>query len=106
MVSINSKTKRRNSMKKTPLLLLAAALLAACGAPAANNAPANRDPDTAKPAASAPTADALLALDRQANDAYFKGDAKYFETFLSDKFGWASGGKHMSKATCSRRSPV
>lgn len=66
------------------LTALAASLLAACGAPAANNTPANNA--NAKPASAAPTAAALLDLDKKANEAYFKGDAKYFEDFLNDKF--------------------
>lgn len=72
-------------MKNLILLMAAAIFLAACGAPATNtntNATAN----TAKPAPAAPTADALFALDKQANEAYFKGDSKFFEGFLSDKF--------------------
>jgi hypothetical protein len=35
---------------------------------------------------SAPTAETLLALDRQATEAYFKGDAKHFEGMLNDEF--------------------
>ncbi|HEY2846707.1 MAG TPA: nuclear transport factor 2 family protein [Pyrinomonadaceae bacterium] len=73
-----------------------------CGAPAPNagNAPANANANTAaKPAAAAPTADALLALDKQANDAYFKGDGKFFETFLSDKFVMSMNGKPAGKAS-------
>src|SRR5436190_11378412 len=80
------------------LTAFAALIFAACGAPPANNDAANTNTNTTKPAPAAPTADALLALDKQANDAYFKGDAKYFETFLSDKYGSSEGGKHHAKA--------
>ena len=53
---------------------------------------------TASPAP-APTADALMALDRQANEAYVKGDSKFFEEMLSDKFViLTSGGQRMDKA--------
>ncbi len=82
-------------MKKFPLIVfaaIAAAFLIACGPPPANNTPTNTN--TAKPTAAAPTADALLALDKGAYDAYLKGDAKYFETFLSDKAGGDHNGKH------------
>jgi len=80
-------------MKKTlQFILLAAAstLVAACGAPATNtggnNASTNANTNTTKPVAAAPTADALMALDKQANEAYVKGDSKFFEGMLSDKF--------------------
>ena len=55
------------------LLVAATAVVAACGQPR------NRHTDVAKPAAAAPTADALLALDRQALEAYFQGNGEFFE---------------------------
>ena len=73
---------------------------AACGG-AANNAPANNtnaNAKTAKTAAAAPTVDALLALDKQANDAFFKGDTKFFEGFLSDKFTMYDRGQRTDRA--------
>jgi len=76
-------------MKKTLRFILLAAgstLVAACGAPAANTGANNANTNTTKPVAAAPTADALMALDRQANEAYVKGNAKFFEGMLSDKF--------------------
>ena len=76
-------------MKTVTSLLLTAALafsLVGCGAPPANNANTNTNTNTARNTPAAPTADALLALDKQANEAYSKGDSKFFETFLSDKF--------------------
>jgi hypothetical protein len=91
-------------MKRISMIILtfiAATLFAACGAPA-DNKPANTataNANAAKPVAAAPTADALLALDKQANEAYFKGDAKFFEGFLSDKFViLTGGGQRMDKA--------
>lgn len=60
-----------------------------------SNANANAN---AKPVAAAPTADALLALDKAANEAFIKGDAKYFEGILSDKFTSFDMGMRMSKA--------
>src|SRR5882672_6406580 len=92
-------------MKKTlRFILLAAAstFFAACGAPpantGANNANTNANTNTGKPVAAAPTADALMALDKQANEAYVKGNSKFFEGMLSDKFVILGGGQRMDKA--------
>src|SRR6202165_2264714 len=89
-------------MKKTlRFILLAAAstLVAACGRPAANTGANNANTNTTKPVAAAPTADALMALDKQANEAYVKGDSKFFEGMLSDKFViLTGGGQRMDKA--------
>ena len=89
-------------MKKvyTFLLMTAVAVsFAACGG-AAENKPANVANTNTKPAApAAPTADALLALEKQANEAYIKGDSKFFETFMSDKFSMTDmKGKRQDKA--------
>jgi hypothetical protein len=76
-------------MKKITLFVLLAAvstLVAGCGAPAPNTGASNANTNTTKPVANAPTADALMALDKQANEAYVKGDSKFFEEILSDKF--------------------
>jgi len=87
-------------MKKTlRFILLAAAstFFAACGAPAANTGANNANPNATKPVA--PTASALMALDKQANEAYVKGDSKFFEGMLSDKFViLTGGGQRMDKA--------
>src|SRR5947209_1969094 len=89
-------------MKKTlRFILLAAAstFFAACGAPAANTGANNANTNTTKPVAAAPTADALMALDKQANEAYVKGDSKFFGGMLSDKFViLTGGGQRMDKA--------
>jgi hypothetical protein len=92
-------------MKKTPrfiLLVVASMLFAACGGPAANTgantANTNANANTAKPVAAAPTADALMALEKQANEAYVKGDSKFFEGMLSDKFVILGGGQRIDKA--------
>jgi hypothetical protein len=61
----------------------------------ANNANANSNASASK---AAPTTDALMALDKQANEAYTKGDGKFFEGFLSDKFAMSDMGKRMDKA--------
>lgn len=60
-------------------------------------APVNRSTATIVPTA-APTADALLALEKRANEAYIKGEAKFFGDFLSDKVVMTKGGHRMSKA--------
>jgi hypothetical protein len=88
-------------MKKVLFILLAAAsmLFAACGAPATNTGANKANTNTTKPVATAPTIDALMALDRQANEAYAKGDSKSFDEILSDKFVILVGGKRMDKAT-------
>ena len=90
-------------MKKITLFILLAAastFFAACGAPTANTGATNANTNTTKPVAAAPTADALMALDRQANEAYSKGDSKFFEGMLSDKFVIVGGdGSRMDKAT-------
>jgi ketosteroid isomerase-like protein len=89
-------------MKKTlQFILLAAAstFFAACGAPAANTGANNANTNTTRPVAAAPTADALMALDKQANEAYVKGNSKFFEGMLSDKFViLTGGGQRMDKA--------
>lgn len=89
-------------MKKTlRFILLAAAstFFAACGGPATNTGANNANTNATKPVATAPTADALMALDKQANEAYVKGDAKFFEGSLSDKFViLTGGGQRMDKA--------
>ncbi len=90
-------------MRKFTLFIVAgivASIFTACGGPAAN-APANNantNTNTAKPVAAAPTVDALFAMDKQANEAWIKGDGKYFEGFLSEKFAEHQMGIRMSKA--------
>ena len=93
-------------MKRITLFILtaiAAVFFAACGAPATNTPANNANTNAAEPTAAAPTADTLLALDKQANEAYFKGDAKFFEGMLSDKFVMLGpGGSRMGKAATTR----
>src|SRR5882762_5322992 len=87
-------------MKKITLFILLAAastFFAACGAPAANTGANNANTNTTKPVAAAPTADALMALEKRANEAYVKGDSKFFEGMLSDKFVILGGGQRMDK---------
>ncbi len=84
------------------LLILTAAVVFTASAARAGNAPAknataNSNANAAKPVAAAPTADALLALDKKANEAYIKGDGRFFEGFLSDKVVMRDGGARLSK---------
>ncbi len=87
---------------KIAILAFAAVWMGACGAPAPNtntNTNTNTSINTTKPTAAAPTADALLALDQQANEAYIKGDSKFFDGMLSDKFVMYEGGQRIDKPT-------
>jgi len=83
-----------------PLLLAAAAMFfASCGGAAVNTGVSNANTNTSKPVVAAPTVDALMVLERQANEAYSKGDSKFFERVLSDKFVILAGsGQRMDKA--------
>jgi Domain of unknown function (DUF4440) len=65
---------------------------------AASGVEAQHDTSASKLAANPPTMNALLALDKQANEAYIKGDSKHFEDVLSDKFMMRQGGQRMDKA--------
>jgi len=91
-------------MKKTGLflfVLMCAWGLSGCTAnttPGANaNTNANSNANAAKPVAAAPTADALMAMDKAANEAYTKGDPKWFQDNLSSKFVMYEGGQRMDK---------
>src|SRR4051812_13257234 len=75
-------------MKKLTLfgLILAVAMLAAaCGGAADNKTAAPGPADPAKQAI-ASTTESLMALDKQANEAWKNHDTKFFETFMDDKF--------------------
>jgi len=80
--------------------MIALSLLFACGAPAdnkpANNANASNTSTKAAPAA--PTVDELFAIDQKADEAWKKGDSKYFEDMLSSKYVEVGNGKHYGKA--------
>jgi len=84
------------------LTFIAGAFFAARGVDA-RNSPAARTAKPAntnapKPIAEAPTIDALMALDKQANEAYVKGDSRFFESLLSEKFVMRDGAQRMGKA--------
>jgi ketosteroid isomerase-like protein len=81
-----------------PMTAIAAVLFAACGAPADNPLVRSANSEGAKPIADAPVANALLALDRQVNEAFLKGDAASLEGLLSDQFVMLGpGGARMDK---------
>ena len=88
-------------MKKVCIFLFITALTASmisCGGAAENKA-ANTANANAKPAApAAPTTDALMDMEKKANEAYVKGDGTYFEGILSDKMMMSMGKEHMNKA--------
>lgn len=82
-------------MKRISIITLtfaAAALLAACGAPAENKPAANNtnanaaNANTAKPVAAAPTKDALMTLEKAGWEAWKNRDAKWTVENASDKF--------------------
>jgi len=72
-------------------LTLVTAALYSEATPASASAAAQR-------ATSAPTMNELMALDKQANEAYVKGDAKAFEALLSDRFVMREGAQRIDKA--------
>lgn len=89
-------------MKKITLFVLLAAMatfFASCGGAGVNPGVNSSNPNTSKPVVAAPTVDALMALEKQANEAYAKGDSRFFEAMLSGKFVILGGdGQRMDKA--------
>jgi hypothetical protein len=79
-----------------------ALVFAAC----AGNVPANyaNAANTAEKAApAAPAKDALVTLEKSAYEAWKSKDAKFWDTFLSDKFvGWGTSGR-LDKASATRQ---
>ena len=75
----------------------AAAYVFTAGVAPTGNAQANATNvanTAARPAAAAPTKAALMALEKSAYEAWKTKDAKFWDTFLSDKFvGYGSSGK-------------
>jgi hypothetical protein len=84
------------------IMYFAAALVftACAGNVIANNANAANTTEKTVPAA--PTKDALVTLEKSAHEAWKSKDAKFWETFLSDKFvGYGSSGK-LDKASATK----
>jgi hypothetical protein len=63
--------------------------------PANTNANSNTNATASK---APPTLDALMATEKQAQEAYTKGDSAFFENMLSDKFSMNMGGQKIDKA--------
>lgn len=82
-------------MKKLPgiVFLGLTVFVVGCGTPADN---ATQSPSPSRGQA-APTAESLLALDRQATEAYLKGDAKFFQSTLQEKFVMYDHGRRLNK---------
>ena len=83
------------------LTAAAAFIFATCGGNVlANNANADDTPE--KTASAGPTKVALITLEKRAYEAWKSKDAKFWVTFLSDKFvGWGSFGK-VDKASATK----
>ena len=83
------------------LTAAAAFILATCGGNVlANNANADDTPE--RTASAGPTKVALITLEKSAYEAWKSKDAKFWVTFLSDKFvGWGSFGK-LDKASATK----
>src|SRR6202021_223192 len=83
------------------LTAAAAFILATCGGNGrANNANAGGTPEMN--ASAEPAKVALMTLEKNAYEAWKSKDAKFWATFLSDKFaGWGSSGK-LDKASATK----
>ncbi len=83
-------------LKNVSFAAAAAFVFTAGIAPTVNSAAndANAVNTTAKPATAPPTREALVALEKSAFEAWKTRDAKFWNTFLADKFvGYGSSGK-------------
>lgn len=89
-----------NKIIKVSITAMAALSMWACVDNANSNKPANATNSNANATASkaAPSAETLLAMDKQANEAYFKGDTAFFDGFLSDKTVMYDGKDRYDKA--------
>src|SRR5580704_18808884 len=88
-------------IKNVVLTAAAALVLTACSgnAPANNGNTANTAAETAP---AAPAKDALVTLEKSAYEAWKSKDAKFWGTFLSNKFvGWGSSGR-LDKASATK----
>jgi hypothetical protein len=86
---------------KISIAVLAALSMWACvdnanmNRPANTNANANANMTASK---APPTLDALMTIEKQAQEAYEKGDGSFFENMLSDKFSMNMNGQKSDKA--------
>ena len=85
------------------VLTATAAFVFAAGVAPAGNAQSNAAKvAAANPAAAAPTKESLMALEKSSFEAWRNKDAKFWKTFLSDKFvGYGSEGK-LNKASATK----
>lgn len=84
---------------KRLIIISIVAIAAACGGTATNNsAPAASKTDAPKPTASAPTAETMFAMEKQATEAWIKGDKAFFENMMSDKFVSFEQGRRTGKS--------
>lgn len=86
-------TRKQIMKSNSPLTLrlIVAACFAASGLDAQNST------NAANRVAEPPAIAALLALDQQATEAYFKSDTRFFESLLSEKFVMRQSGQRMDK---------
>jgi len=75
-------------MLKFSMVAAAVVTLMGCGGAAGN----------LKTGEGTPTVAALIALEKQAMEAYIRGDGKFFEGYLSDKIVVTEGGRRVGKA--------
>lgn len=92
------------NIKYFVLTAMAALLFTACPAPTSNT-PANtenKNAAAAKPAAAPPTKEALMTLEKSAYEAWKSKDAKFWDSFLHEKFvGYGQSGK-LDKASATK----
>jgi len=83
--------------RNTLLIVIVVTALTICG-------PTPRSMASApKRAAASPSADELLTLQKQAKEAYIRGDGQFFENLLSEKFVKQKGEIRVSKAEAVKR---
>ena len=88
-------------MAKINYLAAALVFTTCAGSVPANNANAANTAQKVAPAA--PTKNALVTLEKSAYEAWKSKDAKFWDTFLSDKFvGWGSSGR-LDKASATKQ---
>src|SRR5262245_41726287 len=91
-----------NKFSKVSIITLVTLLIGSCAdnankTPTKNVGNTNTSSNTTASKA-APNKDALFDMDKKANDAYTKGDSKFFEGLLADKFVMYDGGKRIDRA--------
>jgi hypothetical protein len=93
--------KTMNRFIKVAITAMTALSMWACVENANTNKPANSNANTntnSTTAKAPPTLDALMAIEKGAQEAYTKGDTAYFEKILADKFSMGMNGQQMDRA--------